>query len=74
MEVDSIEEYRQKYPDEWVVVEIEEEDGSGRIKRSSILGHSRDREEMERIMFTHKGYTYIFFTGPVVPEGHAIAV
>ena len=74
MEVDTIESYKQKYPDEWVVVEVLEEDDEGNVKNARLLGHSRNKENIDNISSSFKGYTYSFFNGDIPEKGHIFAL
>ena len=73
MEADTIEELKQKYPDEWIIVEVLEEDRKGNILSVRLLEHSRDKSRIDRISEDFEGYTYSFFNGSIPKEGHVFA-
>jgi hypothetical protein len=74
MEADTIEELKQKYPDEWIIVEVLEEDESGEILNSRLITHTKDKEEVLKINKEFKGYIYTFYSGEVPKKGHALAM
>jgi hypothetical protein len=74
MEADTIEELKQKYPDEWIIVEVLERDDLGRVKEAKLLGHSRNKGEVDNIMMEYEGLTFTFFSGEIPPRGHALAL
>ena len=74
MEADTIEELKQKYPDEWIIVEVLEEDENGSILDSRLLGHSRSKEKIDEMMMSFDGYSYVFYSGKIPPDGHAFAL
>jgi len=74
MEVDTIEQLKQKYPDEWIIVEVLEEDEKGNILDSRLVTHTKDKEEVLRINKEYKGYIYTFYTGEIPRKGHALAM
>lgn len=73
MEVDTIEQLKQKYPDEWIIVEVLEEDENGRVLDARLLGHSRSKEEINEIMMSFDGYSYTFYSGKIPGDGQAFA-
>jgi hypothetical protein len=74
MEADTIEELKQKYPDEWIVVEVLSRDDLGRVEEAKLLGHSRNKDDVDGIMIEHEGLTFTFFSGEIPPRGHALAL
>ena len=74
MEEDTIERYKQEHPDEWVIVEVLERDDIGRVKEARLLGHSRNKDEVDKIMMEHEGLTFTFFSGEIPQRGHAFAL
>lgn len=74
MEEDTIEKIKQEYPDEWIIVEVLERDKAGRVTKGKLLGHSRDKEVIDRIMLESDGLTYTFFSGEIPQRGHALAM
>ena len=69
MEVDTIERYKQEYPDEWIIVEVLEEDQEGNVKSARLLGHSMNKEDIDLISSSFRGYTYSFFNGDIPENG-----
>jgi hypothetical protein len=73
MEVDTIEQFKQKYPNEWIIVEVLKEDENNRILDARLLGHSKSKEEIDGIMLSFDGYTYTFYSGEIPGTGKAFA-
>lgn len=69
----TIEELKDQYQNEWVLVEVLEEDEIQRPIRVRLITHSKTREEIHEALKEHSGYTYHFFTGKIPKEGYAVA-
>ena len=78
-EVLSIAAIEQRYPDEWVLVEVTEVDKIRGPLFGCVLYHSRNRRDLVEV---NRGFcernprkmTYVFFTGAVAPEGYTVIV
>ncbi len=70
-EIATIEEFEQKYPDEWILVEVLEEGKNNSVKKAKLLKHSKTKEEIDEFMMKYDGYTYTFFSGPKPKKGYA---
>ncbi len=78
-EVLSIAEIEQRYPNEWVLVEVTKVDKIRGPLFGCVLVHSHNRRDLVEI---NRGFcernprkmTYVFFAGPVVPEGYTVIV
>ncbi|MGC1122994.1 MAG: hypothetical protein WBA22_18080 [Candidatus Methanofastidiosia archaeon] len=68
----TIEELKDQYQNEWVLVEVEEDEVQRPIRVSLII-HSKTREEIHEALKEHSGYTYHFYTGKIRKEGYAVA-
>jgi hypothetical protein len=72
-------EIEQRYPNEWVLVEVTEVDKVRGPLFGRVLGHSHYRRDLVEV---NRGFgernprkmTYVFFTGPVAPEGYTVIV
>ena len=69
----TIEEIKEKYRDQWVLVEILEEDELQRPVKVKLITHSKTRDEIYEVLKEHKGYTYHFYTGKIPKEGYVVA-
>jgi len=69
-----IEEVKKKYKNEWVLVEVLEEDELGNPTRVKVLAHSKNRDDLYKLLNRTKGkYTYQFYTGKIPRKGYAVA-
>jgi hypothetical protein len=78
-EVLSIRKIEQRYPDEWVLVEVTKADRVKGPLFGRVLAHSRRRGDLveENRAFCKRNprsMTYVFYAGPVAPEGHTVVV
>jgi len=46
----TLEEIRQRYPNEWVIIEFTELDQMLRVVEGEVIAHSPDKEEINRIL------------------------
>lgn len=71
----TIEEIKGKYKDEWVLVEVIEEDELNRPTKARLIAHSKNRddiyEELEHI--ENKKHVATFYTGRIPEKGYAVA-
>ena len=72
-EIATIKEFEKKYQDEWVLVEVLEEDEIGRTTKGKLITHSKDRDEIYSINGNTDVETYLFFTGDIPKKGYAVA-
>jgi uroporphyrinogen-III synthase len=69
-----IEEIKKRYKDEWVLVEVLEEDEIGQPTEVEVIIHSKARDEIyEALKETKRKYTYQFYTGEIPKKGYAVA-
>lgn len=71
----SIEQIKDKYKDEWVLLEVLEEDDLGRPIRARIIAHSRNRDDIyDELKNIEKGkHVATFYTGEIPKKGYAVA-
>ena len=68
-----IEEIKEQFKDEWVLVEIVKEDKSGTPTDVRLISHNKNKEETNKAMIKHKEkYTYHFYTGKIPEKGYAV--
>ena len=75
----SVREIERRYPNEWVLIEVTKAD---RIKGplfGRLLAHSARRQDLVKAnrLFCEENprrMTYVFFAGPVAPEGYTVIV
>jgi hypothetical protein len=69
-----IEEIKKKYKDEWVLVEILEEDELGQPTEVELIAHSKSKDEIyDLLKETKTKYTCQFYTGEIPKKGYAVA-
>jgi len=69
-----IKDIKQKYRNEWVLVEVLKEDKKGNPVNVKLIEHSKDRDNTYAAMKKYaKKYTYHFFTGRIPEKGYAVA-
>lgn len=75
----SIPEIERRFPNEWVILEVTKSDKNRGPLFGRVLGHSHNRRDLVEV---NRGFcernprkmTYVFFTGPVAPEGYTVIV
>ena len=72
-------EIEQRYPNEWVLVEVTRIDKIKGPLCGRVLAHSHNRRDLVGInrAFCEQNpqrITYVFFAGPVAPEGYTVIV
>jgi len=75
----SIEEIEQRHPDEWILVEVTKADKVRGPLFGRVLAHSRRRQDLVEInrAFCEQNprrMSYVFFAGPIAPEGYTVIV
>jgi len=71
----TVEEIKKRYRDEWVLVEVIEEDELGQPIDVELIAHSKSRDEIYDALMETKGkYTYQFYTGEIPKKGYAVAL
>jgi hypothetical protein len=69
----TIDEIKEKYKNQWVLVEVLEEDELQRPVRVRFITHSKTRDGIYEALKNHTGYTYHFYTGKIPKEGYVVA-
>lgn len=69
-----IEELKRQYKDEWVLVEVLEEDEQSRPVEVRLIAHSKNRDDIYDKLKETKGIdTFQFYTGEIPKKGYAVA-
>jgi len=69
-----IEEIKERFKDEWVLVEVLERDEMNRPTKGRIIAHSRNRDDTYNAMATVEAkHLYHFYTGDIPKKGYAVA-
>ena len=74
-----IQEIEQRYPNEWVLIEVTKADKVRGPLLGRVLAHSHRRQDLVE---TNRAFceqnprsmSYVFFAGPIAPEGYAVIV
>jgi hypothetical protein len=69
-----------RFPDEWVCLQVLEQDEAGQTRHGRVVAHSRDEDEVlaaeREFRKAHRGVTtLVFFAGPLVdPKSNAVVI
>lgn len=69
-----------RFPEEWICLEVLEQDEAGQTQRGRVVAHHRDEDEVLRVerefRRTHQGVTtLVFFAGPLVdPKSNVVII
>jgi len=72
-EIANIEEFEKKYHDEWLVIEVLEENELGEPIKGKLIAHSKVRDEVHKVAKKIKSDLCIFFSGSIPKKGYAFA-
>ena len=72
-ETATIEEIEKKYKDEWVIIEVLEENEFEEPTKGSLIAHSKSRDEIYDLLKDKTGDISVFFTGDIPKKGYAVA-
>jgi len=71
--VETVEAMFARYPDEWIYFEVVEEDEYERPTKGILIAHHPDRLGLHRLIMQRRvADGAVFYTGPIVPEGHEV--
>jgi len=78
-EVLSVPKIEQRYPNEWVLIEVTKINKIKGPLFGRVLAHSHNRRDLVKLnrAFCNANpqrMTYVFFAGPVAPEGYTVIV
>jgi hypothetical protein len=72
VEIATIKELEKKYNDEWVLIEVLEEDSFGNPTKGCLIAHSKRRDDVYDALKNTKNIdACIFFAGDIPKKGHA---
>ncbi len=72
--METIEEIKEKFKDEWVLVEVLSENELEEPVNVKLIAHSKNRDDTYAAMKQMKGkYVYHFYTGKIPEKGYAVA-
>lgn len=68
-----MEELKKKFKNEWVIIEIIEEDEFNEPKKVRVIANSKNRDEIYEKQKELKGDIAITYTGEIPEKGYAVA-
>ena len=68
-----LEEIKQKYEDEWLLIQVEKTDELNRPIEGKLIAHSKNRDEIYDKMKKVKGHSYTVYSGKIPKKGYAVA-
>ena len=72
-EIVPIKELEKRYQDEWILVEVVEENEFQEPIKGKLIAHSKDRDELYERMKEAIGDISLFFAGDIPKKGYAVA-
>lgn len=73
-EILAIEEIKQRYPNEWVCIEVTKEGRNGQPAAGYLIAHNQDKQEVMKVakafrISNSQARGALFFTGELIPQG-----
>lgn len=72
-EIATMEEIEEKFKDEWVMIEVLEEDEYEKPTKGRVIAHSKSRDEIYDLLKDKTGDISVFFAGEIPKKGYAVA-
>jgi hypothetical protein len=72
-EIATMEEIEEKFKDEWVLIEVLEEDEFEAPTKGRVIAHSKSRDEIYDLLKDKTGDISVFFAGEIPKKGYAVA-
>ena len=72
-ETATIEEIERKYKDEWVIIEVLEENEFEEPTKGRLIAHSKSRDEIYDLLKDKTADISVFITGEIPKKGYAVA-
>ena len=72
-EISTVKELEKKYRNEWVLVEVLEENEYGEPTKGKLIAHNKNRDVVYEKLRTTKGDISLFFAGEIPKKGYAVA-
>jgi len=63
-----VEDLRNQYPDEWILLAVEKKDALGVPVEGRILAHGQDAEPLWGEIAKRQGQFYIFYSGEILKD------
>jgi hypothetical protein len=63
-----VEDLRHQYPDQWILLAVEEKDAMGVPVKGQLLAHGQDAETLWDGIAEKQGQLYIFYTGEILKD------
>jgi len=72
--METVDEIKERFKDEWVLVEVLEKNELNQPTKGRVIAHSRNRDDIYDALKGTKGkHTYQFWTGEIPDKGYAVA-
>jgi len=72
--IQTVEEIRKKFKNEWVLMDVVEKGELGQVKCGRVIAHSKNRDETYAALKKTTGkHTFHFYTREIPAEGYATA-
>jgi hypothetical protein len=72
-EVATLEEFEKRYKDEWILIEVLEEDKLNNPRKGRLIAHSKAKDDVLDVSRNMKGNLCIFFAGEIPKKGYGFA-
>ena len=72
-EIFTMKEIEDKYRDEWVMIEVIEEDELENPTKAKVIAHSKSRDDIYDLLKDKTGDIGIFYAGEIPKKGYAVA-
>jgi hypothetical protein len=63
-----VKDLRHQYPDEWILLAVEDKDALGMPVEGQLIAYGQDAEELWGEIAERQGQFYIFYTGEILKE------
>jgi len=63
-----IEDLRNQYPNEWILLEVEKKDSLGVPVEGRLIAHGQDAEALWDEIAGRQGQFYVFYTGEILKD------
>ena len=72
-EISTVKEFEKKYHDEWLLIEVLEENECEEPVKGKLIAHSKVRDEIYEKLKKTTGDICLFFAGEIPKKGYAVA-
>ncbi len=70
-EIADVDVLEKKYHDEWILIEVIEQNEFGAPTKGKLIAHSKRRDDIYDSMKDHPGHTAVLFAGEIPKKGYA---